>query len=154
MFTIECLKCGEILKTKDAVRAATFNNDHAHMHRLEACIHGPGCDERSHGLDCNEVFYGGQREALEAGQMTGSHFEEWKAEKLKNPAIREAYEAAKAERDQPKNVVELRPARPFHERILTDHLRAVADGFAAFLTAPLRAYDEAHEIDTEGETDG
>lgn len=67
-----------------------------------------------------------------------TEFEEWKAEKLKNPAIREAYEASKAKRD-----------KPFHERILTDRLRDVADGIAAFLTAPLRAYDAAHDYDKE-----
>ena len=31
--------------------------DDAQQARLAACIKGPGCDERSHGLDCNEVFY-------------------------------------------------------------------------------------------------
>jgi hypothetical protein len=25
--------------------------------RLVACIKGPGCYERSHGLDCNEVYF-------------------------------------------------------------------------------------------------
>ncbi len=35
------------------------HNEICPVYRLSKCIHGSGCDERSHGLDCNEVFFGG-----------------------------------------------------------------------------------------------